>query len=397
MDKKDYIGIINKRVDQLYPEFVKIRRFLHENPELSTKEFNTQKYLLKLLDKYDVEIDSNIKGTGICATLKGKFPGKTIAFRGDMDALNIKEETGLPYKSAKDGIMHACGHDSHMTFLIGSLMVLSEFKDQLKGNIKFIFQPAEESVGGAREMIEDGALNNPKVDLIIGSHIWPEIDTGTIGLKKGPIMSSPDIFEIEVIGKGGHAGKPDKVVDPIMLAGEIITSVENKILRPSNPFEPIVITSCSINGGNSYNVVPDTCTIKGTVRTFSEKSRDYVESKMKNLINSVVNMSGGQSEFKYIRRFPPTINESNTIDFIYESASEIIGASNVLNIKYPSMSSEDFSYFLNEIPGAYIFIGTRNEKKNLIYDLHNPKFTIDEEALKVGIKVFVKSALDYLQ
>ncbi len=397
MDKKNYIDIINKKIEQLYPEFVKIRRYLHENPELSTKEFNTQKYLLHLLDKYDVQIDSNIKGTGICATLKGKLPGKTIAFRGDMDALNIKEETDLPFKSNNDEVMHACGHDSHMTFLIGSLMILSEFRNHLKGNIKFIFQPAEESIGGAKEMIEDGALNNPKVDLIIGSHIWPEINTGTIGLKKGPIMSSPDIFDIKIIGKGGHAGKPDKVVDPILLAGEIITSIENKILRPSDPFEPIVITSCSINGGNSYNVVPDICTIKGTVRTFSEDSRVYVEEKMKNLIDSVVNLSGGKSEFKYIKRFPPTINDSNAIDFIKGSASEIIGNSNVLNIKYPSMSSEDFSYFLNEVPGAYIFIGTRCENKNLIYDLHNPKFTIDEEALKIGIKVFVKSALDYLQ
>jgi len=396
MNKKNYMEIINDKVENLYPEFIEIRRYLHENPELSKKEYNTQKYILKILDKFKVDIDDRVRGTGICAVIKGQLPGKTIAFRADMDALKISEETGLSFSSKNKNVMHACGHDSHMTILLGTIMVLNEFKDKLKGNVKFIFQPAEESTGGAKEMIEDGVLNSPRVDLILAGHIWPELETGTIGIKKGPIMSSPDIFEIKITGKGGHAGKPDKVIDPILIGSEIITAIENKILRPSNPFEPIVITSCSINSGNSYNIVPDTCTIKGTVRTFHEKNRLYVEKKMRNLINSIANLSGAKANFKYERRFPPTINNPDVIDFVNKSSSEIIGSSNVIDIKYPSMSSEDFSYFLNEVPGAYIFIGTRNEKENLIYDLHNPKFTIDENSLKIGVKVFTKAAIDFL-
>jgi len=396
MDKKNYIEIIDNKVETLYPEFIKIRRHLHENPELSEKEYNTKKYILKILDKFKIDIDDRVKGTGICAVIKGKLPGKTIAFRADMDALKISEETGLPFSSKNKNVMHACGHDSHMTILLGTIMIINEFKDKMKGNVKFIFQPAEESTGGAKEMIKDGVLDNPKVDLILAGHIWPELETGTIGIKEGPIMSSPDIFKIKITGKGGHAGKPDKVIDPILIGSEIITTIENKILRPSNPFEPIVITSCSIHSGNSYNVVPDTCIIKGTVRTFHENNRLYVEKKMGTLINSIASLSGARATFKYERRFPPTINNPDVINFLNKSSSEIIGPSNVIDIKYPSMSSEDFSYFLNEVPGAYIFIGTRNEKEGLIYDLHNPKFTIDENALKVGIKVFTKAAFDFL-
>ncbi len=378
-------------------ELIFIRRHLHMYPELSNNEFETSKFIFDILNKYDLHINNNIAGTGISAVLKGFKQGNTIALRADMDALNIKEKNSASYLSKNTGVMHACGHDAHVTIALGTMMVLSEMKELINGNVKFIFQPAEETTGGAKRMVEEGVLQNPRVDTIIGGHIWPELDSNLIGIKSGPIMSSPDIFDLIIYGKGGHAGKPDKIIDPIIVSSEIISSFQNSIVKNTNPFEPVIISTCYINSGSNYNSVPDTSTIKGTVRTYDENIRVYIEKKMHSVIENICNIYGAEYSFNYTRRFPPTINEENTTKLIESSVTKILGKDNVCNVKYPSMSSEDFSYFLENIPGSYIFIGTRNEKKGIVNELHSPYFDIDESVLLTGVQVYSQIILDYLK
>ncbi len=380
-----------------FEELLFIRRHLHMYPELGNNEFETSKFIFDILNKHNLYINNNIAGTGICAVLKGFKKGNTIALRADMDALNIKEKNSTSYLSKNIGVMHACGHDAHIAIALGTMMILSEMKEFINGNVKFIFQPAEETTGGAKRMIEEGVLQNPKVDAIIGGHIWPEIDSNLIGIKSGPIMSSPDIFDLIIYGKGGHAGKPDKTIDPIIISSEIISSFQNSIVKNTNPFDPVIISTCYINSGSNYNSVPDISTIKGTVRTYNENVRVQIEKKMQTVIENICNIYGAKYSFKYTRRFPPTINESNTTKLVENSASKILGKDNVCNVKYPSMSSEDFSYFLESVPGSYIFIGTRNEKKGIVNELHSPYFDIDESVLLTGVQVYSQIILDYLK
>lgn len=393
---KNVTDRIKELSNKYFNELVSIRRHLHMFPELSNKEFETKKYILSILREYDLTIDSNIGDTGISAVLKGCKEGKTIALRADMDALHIEEKNSTPYISKNKGVMHACGHDAHITFAIGTMMVLYQMREFINGNVKFIFQPAEETNGGAKRMVKEGVLENPKVDAVIGGHIWPELDSNKIGVKVGPIMSSPDVFDIIIHGKGGHAGKPDKTIDPIIIASEIVTSFQNCIVKNTNPFEPVVISTCYIQSGSTYNVIPDYCTIKGTVRTYNKSTRSFVEKRMHNIIANICNMYGAKFSFNYTKRFPPTINEPNITNLIEHSALKILGKDRVSHVEHPSMSSEDFSYFLEKVPGSYIFIGTRNEEKKIVNELHSPYFDIDESVLKTGIQVYAQSIIDYL-
>ena len=387
---------INQLVDEYYEKWVNIRRHLHKYPELSFKEFKTQKYIENILKPYDIIKDTTLSGTALSFTLNGYEYGKTIAIRADMDALPIEEKTNLPFSSANKGIMHACGHDAHITMVIGTLMILYEMRNTIKGQIKFIFQPAEETEGGAKTMVEEGVLKNPKVEAIIGGHVWPELPVGTIGIKSGAVMSSPDIFDIKINGTGGHVGKPHLTVDPIMVGAEIITSLQNSVSKTTNPFEPSVISITSIHSGDAYNVTPEICHLKGTVRTYDNSLRNEIKHKIEKSISGICKTYGSSYEFKYHRRFPPTLNDESLYIKVKKSAEEILGKENVLKVKYPSMSSEDFSYFSEKIPGTYIYIGSRNEEKNLTQELHSPSFTIDENLLKTGVKVYVKSILDFL-
>ncbi len=385
------INITQKNQEKL----IEIRRYLHQHPELGFSEFETRKYIKNILIDLGLDV-TEIAKTGLVGILKGGENGKTVAIRADMDALPIYELNDVEYKSLYDGRMHACGHDVHMALAIGTAIVLSEIKDYIKGNIKFIFQPAEETTGGAKLMINEGVLDNPKVDYIIGGHVWPSIPAGKIGMKSGPIMGSSDFIEIKVIGKGGHAAKPHNTIDPIIIGCEIINAFQKIISRQIDPAEQVVISMCKFESGSGFNIIPNETVIKGTVRTLNEKIRESMPKKMEDIIEGIVKPYGANYEFKYIKNYPVTNNHENITDYIKKSVEKIMGKENVVNIEKASLTGEDFSYFLREIPGTFIWVGVKNEKNGIVYDLHHPQFDIDEYALSSGVKVYSQAIMDLL-
>jgi len=392
---------MDQRVDELIEKYfdgwVAMRRQLHRMPELSFEEVGTRAFIEDFLKDYDLVHQEGLTGTALAATLKGGGPGKTVALRTDMDALPISEEGDKPYKSLNPGVMHACGHDAHMTMALGTLMVLNDLKEDFKGQVKFLFQPAEESEGGAEPMVREGVLENPRVDYVLGGHVWPELPVGTVGIKTGAVMASPDIFDIVIRGKGGHVGKPYLTVDPVMVGAQVVTGLPAGVARVLNPFEPVVISVTAFNAGDAYNVTPAVCRLKGTVRTYQNEIRDVIKDKMATVIRGICDTYGADFEFTYHKRFPPTINDEELTLKVMASAREALGPGGVVPVKYPSMSAEDFSYFAMERPGTYLYIGTRNEAKGIIHELHHPAFDLDEELFKVGVKVYVTAILDLLE
>ena len=389
--------LIKKEAHIISKDLVKIRRFFHSNPELGFEEEKTSQYIVNLLKSMGIEVREGVAKTGIVGTLYGEKPGKTIALRADMDALPIKELNEIDYKSKIDGKMHGCGHDAHMTFVLGTAMVLSKFKKYIRGNIKFIFQPAEETTGGAKPMINEGALLNPSVDAIVGGHVWPGLNSGEIGIKEGPIMASSDSIEIKIIGKGGHAGKPNKTIDPIIIGSEIVTSLQKIVSRQIDPLESVVISICTFQSGEVFNAIPGEAILKGAVRTLNNEIREQLPSKIEKIIKGITESYGASYEYNYIRKYPVTDNDPLITKKVKKSAIEILGEDKVINIKNPSMGAEDFSYYLMEIPGTFIWIGTYNKEKNIVYDLHHPKFNIDEDIIEKAVSLYTKVILDFLE
>ncbi|OPL08185.1 MAG: hypothetical protein AVO33_01370 [delta proteobacterium ML8_F1] len=387
---------IDALIEEYYPRWVEIRRELHRHPELSFEEFKTKAFIEDFLKDYDLDYQEGLSGTALAVTLKGGEGGVTVALRTDMDALPIAEEGGRPYGSLNPGVMHACGHDAHMTMALGTLMVLYALRDSFEGQVKFLFQPAEESEGGADTMVKEGVLKNPGVDYVLGGHVWPELPVGTVGIKTGAVMSSPDVFDVVVQGKGGHVGKPYLTVDPVMVGAKIVTGLPSAVAKVLNPFEPVVISVTAFNSGDAYNITPETCRLKGTVRTYDNEMRSVIEEKMTSVIRGICESYGATFDFTYHRRFPPTINDEELTPRVMASAREALGSSRVVTVKYPSMSAEDFSYFAMAVPGTYMYIGTRNEARGIVHELHHPAFDIDEELLKVGVRVYAGAILDLL-
>src|SRR6056297_237354 len=298
MNNKNLYEIIDKYSQEIKRDIVDIRRNLHRIPELSFDLPKTRLFILEELKKYNIEIRENVGQKGIVATLNFPKPGKNIAYRADMDALPIGEENEIEYKSIHEGKMHACGHDGHMAIALGILKIMHKLKDDLSGSIKFIFQPAEETDGGAKGMIEDGALDNPKVDYIFGTHIWPDIETGKFGLKNGPIMAGTDMFEIQVNGRGGHIAIPHKAVNPLVVCSKILNEVEGfkNYFIESN--ENAVINFGSIQAGETHNVIPDSGLMKGSVRTFSQETKGIIKNKLAVVIKNISEIYGAASTLK---------------------------------------------------------------------------------------------------
>jgi len=377
-------------------QIIELRELLHSQPELAHREFLTNKILLEHLQKLDLDIKSPVAGTGIIATLKGKHRGKTVAIRADMDALPIQEENNLPFKSLNDGIMHACGHDAHMSMVYGAINVLSDLKDQFEGNVKFIFQPAEEegTLGGAKPMIEEGALDD--VDYILGMHVWEDLAEGKIGYKQGPLLASADIFNALIIGKGGHAASPHMAVDPIVISARIIESLQTIVSREIDPLESVVITVGSINGGSAPNIIPEKVELKGTIRTLNNEIRNTMEQRLKRIFEGITQSSNATFDLRYNYGYPATINDKRVTEIVKESLSNLLGVNNIVEIK-PTLAGEDFSYYLQKVPGTYLVLGIYNEKLGYIFPTHNPKFNLNENILPIGTAAFAESALTLLK
>ena len=386
-----------KRLGEKYLQhMINLRETIHMYPEDGFSEFTTSKIIIEELEKLGIKVQKNVAKTGVVGLIEGKYPGKTVLLRADMDALKIQEQADVEYKSKIDGMMHACGHDGHVAGLLGAAMILNELKDNLHGNVKLVFQPAEERDGGALPMIEEGVLENPKVDAAFAAHLWGYLNEGEVHLKEGPMMASPDIFNIKVIGKGGHGAVPQESIDPIVITCQIVNSLQTIVSRKINPLDPVVITCGRIQGGDCHNVIPNEVELEGTIRTFYEETRNWVPKVMEDLIRGITTSQGAAYEFKYEPKYPALINDKYMTSFAKESLKKVVGEENVFDLKEPNMGGEDFAYFAQKVPSAFIFVGIANNKSEPVIH-HNPYFKWDSKNVGILAQSLSQIAIDYLK
>jgi len=378
---KDKIQALAK---DIHNEIIHFRRHIHANPELSFHEYETAKFIQAQLEKMGIEYQSGIAGTGIVAIIRGKKEGKVIALRADMDALPILEQNEVEYKSKNQGVMHACGHDVHTSSLLGTAKILSQLTDDFSGTIKLIFQPAEEKVpGGASLMVKEGVLKNPDVKAILGQHVLPQLACGKVGIRGGKYMASADELYITIKGKGGHGAQPQSCIDPIVIAANVITTLQTIISRNSDPRLPSVLTIGKISGGTVNNVIPDEVFLEGTFRAMDEKWRFAAHDKIQNIIKSVTESMGGTAEIEIRKGYPVLFNEESLTERTKNAMIEYMGEENVVNLDI-WMAAEDFAYYSHEIAGCFYRLGTRNEARNIVHGVHTSRFDIDENALAIS-------------
>lgn len=382
---------ILERIEEKKEEFVGLRRRIHEYPELSMQEIETTKLVREYLDHLRIENYPNGNQTGAVAILKGAKPGPVIGLRADMDALKLTENTNLPFASKNAGVCHACGHDLHTAVLLGTACLLKDYQPELCGTVKFLFQPAEEGYGGAKSMIANGALENPCLDYILACHTWPEMPAGTIGVRKGAMLGASDSFKITVKGRGGHAAHPHKGIDPVVVAAHIITEIQTIVSRRVAPVDPVVITVGHLTAGTVSNIIPGEAVMEGTVRTQNPETRIQVSEYLKQLAVGTAYAMGAEAEVEYDFGYPPTMNDPKVIDWISEAVTEILGPERLLQVPVSSMGSEDFSFYLEKVPGALFRIGTYDETPESKWALHNPAIIFNEQAILTGIAGMVSS------
>ena len=366
-------------------EFIEVRHYLHAHPELSYQEFETSKFVQGKLSNWNIPFE--IKATtGVVGLIKGKNPEKrVIALRADMDALPIKEENDISYKSKKDGVMHACGHDVHTTCLLGAAKILNETKNDWEGTVKLIFQPGEEkNPGGASLMIKDGVLENPKPTSIFGLHVHPGLPVGKMSFRGGKVMASADELYITIKGKGGHAAAPHLCIDPILIASHLIISLQQLVSRNNNPHNPTVLSITAFNGGTTTNVIPNEVKLKGTFRAMDEEWRFKAHELIRNLSTHLVHSMGGEIDLLIDIGYPSVYNHEALNEIAKEKAKDFIGASNV-EITEKRMGAEDFGYYTQQIPGCFYRLGVMNTAKGIISGVHTPTFNIDESAIETGM------------
>ncbi|WHY89256.1 M20 family metallopeptidase [Neobacillus cucumis] len=390
----DLTSKINEKVDQLFPRLMEMRRHLHMYPELSNQEFNTTKQINDWLTEFKIQQIPLSLQTGTAAEIIGKTLGPTVAIRADIDALPIFEEANVPFRSKIDGISHMCGHDVHTTIALGAGIILQEISDLLPGNVRILFQPAEESEGGAESMIQQGLLN--EVKSIIGLHNVPELPVGKIGVKEGFLMASVDDFTITIQGKGGHAALPEKTIDPIVIGSAVVSQLQTIVSRTISAKESAVVTIGSFQAGSTNNVIPDKAILKGTVRTSNEEVRKKIYDVFTKTVTNTVAALGGEVEIDYQFLLPAVYNDASIAEIVRSAAVSVVGSKNTV-IAEPTMGGEDFSFYQKEVPGCYVWLGSGNEEKGIQYGWHHPKFMVDEEAIKIGVHLMVRSALLLLE
>ena len=379
---QDKIKALSK---QYLNEFIEVRHHIHSNPELSYKEFNTAAFIQSKLTEFGIPFETKAT-TGVVALIKGRNPdSKVIALRADMDALPIHEENNISYKSKTDGVMHACGHDVHSTCLLGAAKILNELKAEWEGTIKLIFQPGEEkNPGGASIMIKEDVLQNPAPTKIIAMHVNPSLDFGKFSFRKGKVMASADEIYVTIKGKGGHAAAPHVTNDIILIASEMIVSLQQVVSRNANPLIPTVLSFCSFQGGNATNIIPSEVKLMGTFRTLDETWRYKAHEIIINHAKGLVETLGAEIDFKIDVGYPCVINDDALTEQVSSFAVEYMGAENVEETEV-RMGAEDFGYYTRHIPGCFFRLGVRNEAEGIIHNVHTPKFNIDERAIEYGI------------
>lgn len=385
---------LNKLVDEIKEEVIQWRRYLHQYPELSFQEEKTSQFVYETLQSFgNLELSRPTK-TSVMARLIGAQPGKVLAIRADMDALPIQEENTFEFASRNPGVMHACGHDGHTAMLLGTAKILSRLKDHIKGEVRFLFQHAEELLpGGAQEMVQAGVMEG--VDMVIGTHLWSPLETGKIGIAYGSMMAAPDQYTIKVIGKGGHAASPHETIDSIVIAAQVVTNLQHIVSRNVDPLDNVVVSVTKFVGGTAYNVIPNSVEIWGTVRYFDPKLGETIPSLMERIIKGITEAHGASYEFEYTYGYRPVVNDEKVTRVIEETVREVFGDEALVMVK-PTMGGEDFSAFQQKAPGTFFITGAGNQEKGITYPHHHPRFTIDEDALELGVKMFVHSAFKLL-
>ena len=377
------------------------RRAIHQNPELSEQEEKTAALIADAMTALGLEVRKNVGGHGVTGVLRGKHEGKTVGLRADMDALSMEEKTGLPFASQTPGVMHACGHDTHTAMLLGAACVLSEMKEDLKGNVKFIFQPAEElnPTGGAPGMIKDGVLENPRVDAIFALHVWPGFETGKIATRAGAIMGASDRVFLTVSGKTSHGSAPHQGVDAIMIASQVVGGLQSIVSRSVAPLDSAVVSFGTIKGGYRYNVIADKVELEGTVRTLNPATQDKMPGLIERTAQGYARGLGGDASVRYVRGYPPTMNAPELFAIASESVAASMGEEHFVTVENPDLGGEDFSFFARERPCLMAWLGCRpaGTPREEFAVLHNSGFNPDEECFSWGVRFLTSCAVDFLR
>lgn len=383
-----------KNISKKYKDYViEKRRYFHMNPEPSFCEFNTSKVIKEELDKLLIPYIVSAE-TGIIATIKGKENGKTVLLRADMDALEVCEKNEVSYKSQKDGLMHACGHDGHVAMLLGAAHILNEIKEEIKGEIKLLFQPAEEIATGAKKMIEETNITD-QIDSAFAIHLWQGVPVGKVSLESGARMAAADMFKIKIKGKSGHGSMPHETVDAALTAAAVLMNLQHLVSRNTNPLDTLVITIGKMEAGTRFNVIAGEAVLEGTARSFSKEVWEKIPEQLERVINSTCDAYGATAEIELNRATPPLVNDEKISEILKNSVEKLYGAEAVTKYE-KTPGGEDFAYFTQKVPGALAFVGIRNDEKGIDAPHHNEKFDMDERGLEIGTNLYVQFALDFL-
>jgi len=381
----------------LLPDTIALRREIHANPELGLQLPATRVAVLEGLKGLDLTIELSETTSGIVATLRGGSPGPTLLLRGDMDALPMPEDTDLEFKSQNTGAMHACGHDSHTAMLVSAARLLEARRDELAGNVKFMFQPGEEGHFGARFMLEEGILERePAVDAAFALHVFPLLPSGLASAKVGPMLASADVFSIEITGRGGHASMPHDALDPVPIACEVVQALQTFVTRRVNAFDPAVVSVTRIEAGTTNNVIPETATAAGTIRTVSERTRSLVHEGLERVAVGIAEAHGATAKVQLTKGYPVTVNHDAFTRFAIETGRELLGARSVIEAPSPAMGAEDFSYVLQRVPGTFMILGVRPEGVDQPAPCHSNRMLMDEDGMATGIALHAAMALRFL-
>jgi amidohydrolase len=387
---------IRPEIQALQAQLVEWRRHLHQHPELAFREQLTADFVSKKLTEWGIEHQTNVAKTGIVAVIHGTQPSPVLAIRADMDALPIQELNEVPYRSCHDGVMHACGHDGHTAIALGTAYYLQQHRNTLRGTIKLIFQPAEEGPGGAKPMIEAGALKNPDVDAIIGLHLWNNLPLGTVGVRSGALMAAVELFDCVIQGRGGHGAIPHQTVDAILVGSQVVTALQTIVARNVDPIKSGVVTVGTFHAGHAHNVIADSVELSGTVRYFDPMFDGFFRKRVEEIIAGVCQSQGATYKLDYWQLYPATINDPAMADLVRSVAETVVETPAGVVPECQTMGGEDMSFFLNEVPGCYFFLGAANPEKDLAYPHHHPRFDFDETALGMGVEMFIRCVDRYM-
>jgi len=389
---------IKQESEHIKEEVISLRRHFHKYPERSLEEFETAKFIENKLKEYEIPYRSGIAKTGILAVIEGEKEGGTVALRADMDALPVHEETALPFASKNEGAMHACGHDAHMAILLGTGKILSKNKSQIKGRVLLVFQPSEEKspVGGAKPMLDDGVFDDYQPDVIYGLHVWPDLPVGQFGIRDAEMMGASDSFSITIAGTGGHASMPQTTRDPILTAAHLIVNLQSIVSRSLDPLQASVVTTSMIHGGSARNIIPNEVKLEGSIRTYQKEIKDKLKERFFEIAEGVAEVYQNDIQIEYNDGYPATINTPKWAKLARESVVELFGKKATPEVK-PSLAAEDFSRFLEEIDGAFIWLGSMNEDEDMRKGLHDASFTVNEEALTYGVAYSTYVAIKALE